>query len=225
MTPLEALVTSYNRVAADYTAHIADELVGKPLDRALLGAFAEAVGATGPILEAGCGPGHIAAYLAGLGAMVEGMDVSSGMIAQAQQRYPNLAFRQGDMRAPALPDETLGGIVAFYSIIHLEPAELAPTFCEWWRILKPSGLVLVAFHVGDTVVHLDSWWNQPVALDFQFLRPDTVAENLLRAGFAVEARLLRAPYPGVEHESERGYLLARKTNYGRVAQQLPGEHR
>lgn len=225
MTQSDTLRTSYDRVAADYTAHIADELAGKPLDRALLQAFVEAVGATGPILEVGCGPGHVAAFLASLGATVEGIDLSSGMVAQARQRHPSIVFHQRDMRSLALPDATLGGIVAFYSIIHLDPAELAPTFSEWWRVLGPSGLVLVAFHIGDTVVHLDSWWNQPVKLDFRFLRPDVVVEALQRAGFVVEATVLRAPYPGVEHESERGYLLVRKTNCGIISPRQPHEHR
>jgi trans-aconitate methyltransferase len=95
--------TSYDRVATEYTARIADELAGKPLDRALLHAFAEQVGALGPIGDLGCGPGHVAAFLASAGVAVEGIDLSSGMIAHARQRYPTLAFRQGDMRSLAVP--------------------------------------------------------------------------------------------------------------------------
>jgi trans-aconitate methyltransferase len=91
--------TSYDRVAAEYTARIADELAGKPLDRALLHAFTEQVGALGPIGDLRCGPGHVTAFLASAGVAVEGIDLSSGMIAHAQQRYPTLAFRQGDLRS------------------------------------------------------------------------------------------------------------------------------
>ncbi|MEP7190711.1 MAG: methyltransferase domain-containing protein, partial [Roseiflexaceae bacterium] len=88
MTRSNALSTSYDRVAADYTANIADELAGKPLDRALLQAFAEQVGTLVPVADLGCGPGHIADFLGRFGVQVEGFDLSEGMIVQARQRYP-----------------------------------------------------------------------------------------------------------------------------------------
>jgi SAM-dependent methyltransferase len=212
MTTQNSVSASYDRVAADYTAQIAGELAGKPLDRALLLAFAEQAGALGPICDLGCGPGHVAAFLAAGAANVEGVDLSAGMIEQARRRYPSIAFRQGDMRSLDVPDGAFGGICAFYSMIHLQPSELAPAFGEWRRALCPGGLVLVAFHIGDTVVHLEEWWEQPVDLDFRFLQPEVVAAALQEAQFTVEALLRRAPYPGVEHPSERGYLLARKVS-------------
>jgi ubiquinone/menaquinone biosynthesis C-methylase UbiE len=204
------LSTSYDRVAADYTANIADELAGKPLDRALLQAFAEQAGTLGPVADLGCGPGHIADFVAQSGVQVQGFDLSQGMIDQAQQRYPRLTFQQGDMRALAVADATFGGISAFYSIIHLAAHELAPTFQEWWRVLRPSGCVLVAFHIGEHVVHLDQWWQHSVDLDFRFLPIEMVTTALEQAQFTIEAVLQRAPYPDVEHPSQRGYVFARK---------------
>ncbi|CAN5607140.1 class I SAM-dependent methyltransferase [soil metagenome] len=210
MIPSNSLSTSYDRVAADYTAHIADELAGKPLDRALLHAFAEQVGTLGPVADLGCGPGHVAAFLAMCGAQVEGFDLSAGMITQAHHRYPALTFHQGDMRSLAVADARFGGITAFYSIIHLSEHELASTFQEWWRVLRPSGSVLVAFHIGESVVHLDEWWQHSVDLDFRFLSVDRVTAALLEAQFTIEVVIQRAPYPDVEHQSQRGYILARK---------------
>lgn len=210
MTRSNTLSASYDQVAADYTANIADELAGKPLDRALLQAFAEQVGTQAPVADLGCGPGHVAAFLARSGVQVEGFDLSQGMIDQAQQRYPTLSFRQGDMRSLAVADATFGGISAFYSIIHLAEDELAPTFQEWWRVLRPSGRVLVAFHIGEHVVHLDEWWQHSVDLDFRFLPVDMVTTALAQAQFTIEAVLQRSPYPDVEHQSQRGYVLARK---------------
>jgi ubiquinone/menaquinone biosynthesis C-methylase UbiE len=210
MTTTHTLAASYDQVAADYTARIADELAGKPLDRALLQAFAEQVATLGPMADIGCGPGHVAAFLAACGVQVEGIDLSEGMIAQARRRYPTLAFRQGDMRALSGADERFSGIVAFYSIIHLAEAELLPTFQEWWRVLRPSGMILVAFHIGDQVVHFDTWWDHPVDLDFRFLSVEQVTGALVQAQFTIEAVVQRAPYPNVEHPSQRGYVLARK---------------
>lgn len=210
MTNSNRLPTSYDRVAADYTARIANELAGKPLDRALLHAFAEQAGALGPVADLGCGPGHVAAFLAAAGAAVVGFDLSSGMIDQARRRYPALDFRQGDLRSLDAADATYGGVIAFYSIIHLAEGELDPAFAEWRRALRPGGLALVAFHIGDSVVHLDEWWDHPVDLDFRFLPVEWVTSALERAQFTIEARLQRSPYPGVEHPSQRAYVLARK---------------
>lgn len=210
MTNSNRLPTSYDRVAADYTARIADELAGKPLDRALLHAFAEQAGALGPVADLGCGPGHVAAFLAAAGAAVVGFDLSSGMIDQARRRYPALDFRQGDLRSLDAADATYGGVIAFYSIIHLAEGELDPAFAEWRRALRPGGLALVAFHIGDSVVHLDEWWDHPVDLDFRFLPVEWVTSALERAQFTIEALLQRSPYPGVEHPSQRAYVLARK---------------
>ena len=58
---------TYDRVAVDYAAHIGGELAGKPLDRALLACFAEQVDGMGTVVDMGCGPGHVAVYLHGLG--------------------------------------------------------------------------------------------------------------------------------------------------------------
>lgn len=203
-------MTSYDRIADEYAARIADELAGKPLDRALLCAFAEQVAPLGRVADIGCGPGHVAAFLAERSVEVEGIDLSSAMIAQARGRFPALSFAQGDMRALAAADATFGGITAFYSIIHLAEDELVPTFQEWWRVLRPAGLVMVAFHIGDTIAHFDEWWQQPVDLDFHFLPVERVTAALAQAQFTIEATTQRAPYPGVEHPSQRGYVLARK---------------
>lgn len=210
MTSATPLSHSYDRIASEYTARIADELAGKPLDRALLQAFAEQIGQTGRVADLGCGPGHVAALLASLGLIVEGVDLSQAMVEQACQRYPSINFQQGDLRVLARDDASLGGITAFYSIIHLQPEEIVPAFHEWWRVLRPGGRVLLAFHIGDTIVHLDQWWDYAVDLDFHFLQPDAIVNSLQQAHFSIEAVLRRAPYPGVEHASERAYILACK---------------
>jgi SAM-dependent methyltransferase len=77
---------SFDAVAADYAARFADELAGRPLDRALLAAFAECVPA-GPVADVGCGPGHVTAHLASLGLEVCGIDLSPGMVEEGRVRH------------------------------------------------------------------------------------------------------------------------------------------
>lgn len=205
-----ALQTSYDRVAAEYAARFSDELAHKPLDRALLDCFAEGVRGAGPVGDVGCGPGQIARALHERGLPVVGIDLSPEMVALARRLNPALDFRQGTMLALEVDDAAWGGIAAFYSIIHLPPDDLPRALREFARVLRPGGLLLLAFHVGRGTVHLDEWWGHPVALDFHFVEPAALEDQLGAAGFAVEARVERQPYAVVEHPSRRGYLLARK---------------
>jgi SAM-dependent methyltransferase len=203
-----ALRDGYAPVADAYAAELTGELTGKPLDRAFLQAFAERV-ATGLVVDIGCGPGHIASFLASHGARVEGVDLSPAMIAAATARFPPIPFRTADMFALPFESGSIAGIVAFYAIVHLQTTELVAPFREFHRVLAPDGLAAVAFHAGHETVHVDELFGCATSLDFVFHRPDAVIEALTTAGFLIEARLDRKPYPNAEHASERTYLLAR----------------
>jgi SAM-dependent methyltransferase len=207
---LRATQASYDRVAREYAGRIADELAGKPLDRALLRLLAEQAGALGPICDLGCGPGHVARFLRDCGAEACGVDLAPEMVAQARRLQPGIQFQVGNMLALDWADESFGGVAAFYSIIHAPAGQLPQAFREMRRVLRPGGRALVAFHIGHEAVHLDEWWGERVDLDFQFLEPERVIEDLRAAGLEVESITTRAPYPGVEHASRRAYIFAHK---------------
>jgi ubiquinone/menaquinone biosynthesis C-methylase UbiE len=201
---------TYDRVAAEYAARISDELDGKPFDRAILDRFGELVRPLGAVCDLGCGPGQIARYLAERGLETVGVDLSPGMIVEARRLNPALRFEQGTMLALDFADGELGGIAAFYSIVNVPRNAQPQAFAEAWRVLKPGGWLLVAFHVGEQDVHLDEWWETPVSIDFLFFSSEEIEARLVAAGFSMEERHVREPYPEVEHPSQRAYLLARK---------------
>jgi ubiquinone/menaquinone biosynthesis C-methylase UbiE len=207
---------AYDAVARDYDARFARELDAKPLDRALLTAFVELAGA-GVIADVGCGPGHIARFLAAHGADVLGVDVSPAMIDIARARAPELAFGVGSMLALPATDGEWTAAVALYSIIHLTEGERARAFRELARAIRPGGLLLVAFHVDSAefsageVAHLTEFLGRPVVLDGYFLEPGRVEGALADAGFRTAAKLERGPVPDVEYQSRRCYLLAQRT--------------
>jgi len=211
----EPVRASYDRVARAYAEAFSDELARRPLDRALLAAFAEQVPAGAPVADVGCGPGHVTAHLAGLGAPALGIDLSPGMVAEACRRYPSIPFRTGDMLALDAPDGGWAGIVSFYALIHLAAPQRALAVAEFARVLCPGGLLLAAFHIdgpmaaaGETV-HAASLLDQPVSLDFHFIDPDELSAACVAAGLSVQARLDRTPYPG-DVPTRRSYLLAAK---------------
>lgn len=205
--PADTLRDSYDALAAEYVANIAGELADKPLDRHLLNRFAEAVRGRGLVADIGCGPGHVARYLHEQGVQVVGIDLSPAMIGWATRLNPELSFQVGDMRRLDLADQSLAGIVAFYSIIHLQGADLDVALREFRRLLAPGGVLLIAFHIGDHTLHLDELWGQAVSLDFRFLMPSEVAMALNAAGFVVTESVEREPYAGGEYPSRRCYLF------------------
>jgi SAM-dependent methyltransferase len=206
----DAIRRSYDTVADEYVRRIAGELANKPLDRALLDAFAELVGDRGTVADIGCGPGHVGRYLGDRGVSVLGVDLSTEMVRVARTLNPGMEFRQGSMLALDVPDGSLAGIVAFYSIIHIAPPELPRVFAEFHRVLAPNGLALLAFHLGTEPIHRDEWWGHTVDVDTHLLQREAVERLLAEAGFSVEAHLEREPNPAVEHPSRRGYVLARR---------------
>lgn len=200
----------YDRVAAQYAAHIFDELQHKPFDRAILDRFAAIAGPVGPVCDLGCGPGQVARYLHDHGVATIGVDLSPAMVAEAGRLNPDIPFRQGTMLSLPFDDASLGGIVAFYSVIHIPYPQLPSVFGEMWRVLRPGGALLVAFHLGDGDRHLEEWWDLPVSLDFHvFQRPD-IEDLLIAAGFRLLESLERDPYQDVEHASRRAYILTQK---------------
>jgi ubiquinone/menaquinone biosynthesis C-methylase UbiE len=208
-SPAEGLRTSYDAVAPAYARRYAAELEHKPLDRALLGVFADDVGRGGVVADVGCGPGHITAHLHELGLRPIGIDLSPQMIELAQQRYPDLDFAVGSMLALPADDQSWAGMIAFYSIIHLTADELVVALAEFRRVLRPGAPLLLAFHVGDEVRHVEELLEQAVSVDFHFREPAAVIELLQAAGFEVEMSMERAPYISIEAPTQRGYLLAR----------------
>jgi SAM-dependent methyltransferase len=199
---------AYDAVAADYAERFRGELDGKPQDRAILGAFAELVRADGPVLDVGCGPGQAMAHLRTRGVQVFGLDLSPGMVDVARWANPGVRIDVGSMTALDRPDGALGGLVAWYSIIHIPPEELPGVFAEFHRVLVPRGHLLLAFQVGDEPLHFDEAFGHPVRLDFRRLRPERVAGLLTDAGFDVLARTVREPV-GAE-TVEQAFLVVRK---------------
>ena len=205
--------TSYDRIAEEYVRHIYNELDGKPLDRALLERFAERLRGRGIVCDMGCGPGHVARYLAGRGLDVIGVDLSAGMVAQAVALNPGIPFHVGDMLALDVPEGAWAGIVAFYSIIHIPREQVVDALREMRRVLAPGGSLLMAFHIGNETLHVEDMWEQPVALDFAFFESAEMAGYLEQAGFTVEEVIERDPYaPDVEHQSHRAYILSSKAS-------------
>jgi SAM-dependent methyltransferase len=205
---------SYDAVAADYAGRFRDELSARPLDRAMLAGFAEVVQAAGagPVADIGSGTGRVTAHLNDLGLSVSGVDLSPQMVAVARQAHPGLRFDVGSMLALDLPDGSLGGIMAWYSIIHIPEDRLPAVFAEFHRVLAPGGHVLLAFQSGDEPLHLTEALGHAISLVFHRRQPDHVAGLLSQAGLVLRAQLVREPDDNGDfpERTQQAFLLARR---------------
>jgi SAM-dependent methyltransferase len=201
---------SYDQVAVEYAEKFKDEMDDKPFDRDCLDRLARGVGNLGPICDMGCGPGQIARYLHRQSVDTLGVDLSPRMIAEAQRLNPEIHFHQGDMLALPDADHSWGGIAAFYCIIHIPRKQIVDALREMKRVLKLGGLLLITFHIGHEIKHLDEWWEKPVNLDFAFYEPEEMEDWLKEAGYELEETLVREPNPAVEVATKRAYIFARK---------------
>ena len=207
----QSIRESYDRIADDYAREIFGELQHKPFDRALLDCFAAKTTGRGQVCDVGCGPGQVARYLRDAGAAVFGLDLSSRMVEQARRLNPDICFRESNMMAMDLPDGALAGIAAFYAIVNIPEESLPSVFREMHRVLRPGGLLLMAFHVGSEIIQKEELWGKTVSMDFFFFQTISIRRRLEAAGFVIEEVIEREPYaPEVEYQSRRAYIFAGK---------------
>ncbi|MET9912709.1 methyltransferase domain-containing protein [Streptomyces sp. NPDC006476] len=200
----------YDAIAEDYAVLFQEELKGRPLERAMLGVFADLVDGEGPVADLGCGPGRTTGRLAALGLDVYGLDLSESMLAIARRENPGLRFEQGSMLDLDLPDGSLAGALSWYSSIHTPVDRLPALFTEFHRVLAPGGPLLVAFQAGDKHRHHDRPFGHDVSLTFQRRQPDFVAGLLTDAGFALHSRTVREADENLGETSPQAFLIARK---------------
>ncbi|GAA3322348.1 MULTISPECIES: class I SAM-dependent methyltransferase [Paeniglutamicibacter] len=110
---------------------------------------------SGRIIDAGCGPGHWTDFLHKRGADISGIDLVPEFIESARLRFPDVPFQVSSLRALDEADGSLNGVLVWYSLIHLPPADLPPVLCELARVLSPQGHLLVGFFDGEAAEPFD----------------------------------------------------------------------
>lgn len=144
----------------------------------------------GPVLDLGCGPGHLTGFLRSTCADVTGIDLVPAFITHAREAHPAARFEVGSLAETARPDGSVSGVLAWYSLSHLDPGQMDGVLAEIRRILSPGGALVVGFFDGPrcepfehrvTVAH---WWPA-----------EEMAHRLAKAGFT-EVECLRRGQEG-----------------------------
>lgn len=169
---------AYDARSREYVELFGDLDAFVAADRALVSRWRDTT--PGRLLDAGCGPGQWTRLLRDGGRDVLGIDLSKQFLQVARRSNPAVPFVAGSLAALPLRPGSVGGLLAWYSIIHTQPTALPSLLAECRRVLRDDGSMLVGFCDGDPGQSFDHavitayWWS------VEALRP-----LLTEAGFDV----------------------------------------
>lgn len=97
----------------------------------------------GRVLDAGCGDGFFASHLAKMNGVTEvvGVDISDAAVKTASQKHPHLQFRQGELNALPMENDSIDCAAMSEVIEHL--VDVDGVLDEIARVLKPGGILLI----------------------------------------------------------------------------------
>jgi SAM-dependent methyltransferase len=96
----------------------------------------------GTAIDAACGTGRYAQYLAAAGHSVTGVDGSARMLAVARAKVPGADFREGELCRLPVPDRHADLVVCALALAHV--LDLGPVFAEFARVLRPGGHLVIS---------------------------------------------------------------------------------
>lgn len=170
--------------------------------------FADAVGGLGPVLDVGCGPGTVTAYLVDRGLDASGVDLSPRMIEHARRLYPRCRFHVASSTDLGLADSSLGGVLGWWSLFNLPRDVLPQVLSSFARALVPGGQLIIATHVGDgELARTDAYGGVPVSWTTYRWRPEQLAALVEQVGLRQVAELR---LPAVADSGPVVVLVARR---------------
>jgi len=207
---LEKIERLYDAIAAEYAEAFTGEHEKKPMDQEMLRRFTRAICDRGQVWDLGCGPGQTTRYLKDMGVDISGLDLSEKLLDQARTIHPGITFRKGDILSLDLTDDSVAGVVSFYAICHFTTKQVKKAFDEVFRVLRPGGLFLLTYHVGDQTIHVKEFLEMEIDINFMLFPTDIIRGCLNDSGFHQIEIIEREPYANVEYESRRAYGFASK---------------
>lgn len=216
MTP-EAVRLAYDTLAGLYADRFPDTEGETPLDLAMVNTFADAVqsdpqGAGSRVLDAGCGAGRMSRYLKDRGCSVQGIDGSAGMIEMARRDHPDIQFSVSELASTPFADNSFGGVMLWYSIIHTPPEGLPVILAEATRLVRPGGHILVGFQSGAGVRDVAPSYRElgrEVTLERYRYTADDVSGVLGTVGAHEVCRMVRRPL--IHERDDQAAVVARLT--------------
>jgi SAM-dependent methyltransferase len=173
-----SILAAYARRADEYAEHLGSMASVHPSDLQLVTTWADEM--RGPLLDAGCGPGHWSGYLARRGNDVRGIDLVPAFVNHARTAYPQVVFEVASIDRLPHPANSFAGVLAWYSLIHHQPGDIRGALDQFAQVLRPGGGLLLGFFTGHAVEEFD----HAVATAYRW-PPEVLSDELRAAGFEV----------------------------------------
>ncbi|MGO1538850.1 MAG: class I SAM-dependent methyltransferase [Leucobacter sp.] len=144
---------------------------------------------SGPVLDVGCGPGQWTNFLHHEDVDIEGVDPVVAFIEDALARYPSARYRVASAEQLGVGGSSLGGVLAWYSLIHTDPDSIDAPIAEFARCIAPGGGLVVGFFDGPARESFDH-----AVTTAYYWSVDALSEHIERAGFTiVDSEIRRSP--------------------------------
>ena len=198
--------TGYDRVAERY---LASKDAEDPTPLVALEELARELSPGAAVLDLGCGAGvPVTRWLAQRFA-VTGVDLSARQLELACRHVPAANFLKADMADLSFAPETFDAVVALHSIIHVPRAEHPAMLGKIHRWLKPGGLFLATWALGEWEGEESDWEGWGAPMRWSHHDGETSLELLCGASFAIERAEARTTR-GTRGDESWLWVLARK---------------
>jgi len=188
----DPVLEAYTNRAREYIEVLGSIEHAAAADREYVLSWARSV--DGRLLDVGSGPGQWTEFLRAAGVDVEGVEPVEAFVENARARYPSARFRVGRAEQLGVPSGSLGGVLAWFSLIHTHPDRLDAPLDEFARAIRPGGTLAIGFFDGVAEEQFD----HAVAPAF-YWSVDALTSRLEHAGFTVADARTRQD-PGVRRQ-------------------------
>ncbi|WP_394213987.1 class I SAM-dependent methyltransferase [Brachybacterium vulturis] len=186
----EEITEAYAAMSAEAAEMLGTAVTAEDPDRAVIEPWARTV--PGRILDLGSGTGRWTGHLVRRGHDVEGLEPVRQLVDIARSAHPAATFRQGRLEDLADRSDRWSGILAWYSLIHVDPAGLPAALAALGGALEADGTVLMSYVAGPRVEP----FAHPIATAYRW-PPQEMARALRRAGFEVTGAEVRGAHAWV----------------------------
>ncbi|MFX1552266.1 MAG: class I SAM-dependent methyltransferase [Promethearchaeota archaeon] len=136
----------YNKIAEDYYNYRDINKFNNELKE-----FVSLLPHNAHVLDVGCGAGiPTAKFLIERGIKVTGIDLSDKMLNLARENVTKARFIKMDINNLDFKENTFDGIISVYTLFHVPKKNHFEIFQEFFRILKPAGILMINTGVSES---------------------------------------------------------------------------
>jgi ubiquinone/menaquinone biosynthesis C-methylase UbiE len=184
---LEKIKHSYNIAGKNYYKLFHDDINKHKYDQQLLSKFLTLLDEEPIICDLGCGPAaQYSGFIKESCKEVHAVDISENNIKIAQEKHSNIKYHCSDMTKTEFKNNFFNGLLSFYSLFHIPKSETYTVFKEFYRILKPNGVLLLVTHKGNYEnTFTDIWDHTNLSIFANFHMENEIEKPVLKNGFNI----------------------------------------